>query len=287
MNNQRFVSEAVADTFQQLVIEASFQQPVLVDFWADWCQPCKTLMPILSNLAEEYAGKFHLVKVNTDEQQDLVMQHQIRSLPTVKVFQNGVAVDEFMGAQPESSIRELINKYVVNEKQEDMLKAQAHLEKGEYAEAEAISREIIAEQAENTEAFIIFLQSQIGLENIELAEQQLNVLPAHMAEDERIQIIAKEIKKMKAKNDVGDFAEIQRAYDNDPDNSEALFNYAKASIAFGENEQGLELFIRLLKKDASYGEGAAKQGLLDTFELLGTTDPLVKTYRNKMFALLY
>lgn len=287
MDNPSFVSEATVDTFQQLVIDASFQQPVLVDFWADWCEPCKTLMPILSKLAAEYAGKFHLVKVNTDEYQDLAMQHQIRSLPTVKVFQNGVAVDEFMGAQPEPAIRELIHKYIVNESFDELLKAQELLVEGKFKEAEAISRAIIEEQPEYTDAFIIFLQSQIGLENIELAEQQLEVLPAHILEDESIQIIAKEIKMLKAKGDVGDIDTIREAYESNPEDSEKLLSYAKACIAFGENELGLDLLITLMKKNPGFGDGVAKQSMLDTFDLLGAGDPLVKTYRNKMFALLH
>ncbi|CAA6813807.1 MAG: Thioredoxin domain-containing protein [uncultured Thiotrichaceae bacterium] len=287
MDNQNFVSEAVADTFQQLVIEASFQQPILVDFWADWCQPCKTLMPILSNLAEEYGGKFHLVKVNTDVQRELAMHYEVRSLPTVKVFQNGVAVDEFMGAQPESVIRELINKYLVNEKSEELFKAQAFLAEGEFLKAEAISREIITEQPEYTDAFIIFLQSQIGLDKIELAEQQLQVLPAHILEDENIQTIAKEIKQLKARGDIGDLSDILHAYESNPDDLEALLNYAQACIALGENEKGLDLYITLMKKDPSFADGAAKQGLLDAFELLDAADPLVKIYRNRMFSLLH
>lgn len=287
MDSSNFISEGSVDTFQQLVIDASFQQPVLVDFWADWCQPCKTLMPILQNLAEEYAGKFHLVKVNTDEYQELTMQHEIRSLPTVKVFQNGVAVDEFMGAQPESAIRELINKYIINESSGELLKAQELLAEGKFAEAEAISREIIAEQPEYTDVFIVFLQSQIGLENFELAEQQLSVLPAHMLDDERIKILAKEMKQLIAKQNVGDIDEIQKAYESNPEDPQAILDYASASLAFGQNEQGLELLLTLLKKDPEFGEGAAKKNMLDTFELLGAADPLVKMYRNKMFALMH
>lgn len=287
MDNSSFINEATVDTFQQLVIDASFQQPVLVDFWADWCQPCKTLMPILSDLAGEYMGKFHLVKVNTDHHQDLAMQYQVRSLPTVKVFHHGAVVDEFMGAQPEPAIRELLGKYIVNERFEDLLKAQEFLNNGQYTEAETITREIMTQQPDNTDAFVMFLQSQMGLEKIEVVEQQLAILPSHMLEDERIQDIAITIKKTKARNEAGDLAELKQAYENDPDDSDAMLKFANASLAYGENVQGLDLLIRLMRKDPDFENGAAKQALLDAFELLGTADPLVKTYRNKMFALMH
>jgi len=110
-----FISEADDSTFQSLVLDRSIDVPVLVDFWAEWCAPCKMLMPILAQLACEYEGKFQLVKVNTDKQQPLAVQYGVRSLPTLKLFRNGDIVDEIIGVQPEPAIRAIIDRYIVRE----------------------------------------------------------------------------------------------------------------------------------------------------------------------------
>ena len=129
MSESPFIHNVGIQDFQALVLENSFKQPVLVDFWADWCQPCKTLMPMLAKLADEYAGKFHLAKVDTEAQQELAAHFQIKSLPAMKLFVNGQLVDERMGALPEPEIRAFIDKYLTSETDEIMAAARnANLE---------------------------------------------------------------------------------------------------------------------------------------------------------------
>ncbi|HDK37520.1 MAG TPA: thioredoxin, partial [Thiolapillus brandeum] len=115
MDNSPYIVEITNDNYQTAVLEQSHKVPVLVDFWASWCQPCQMLMPVLANLAEQYQGKFILAKINTEEQQELAAQFGIRSIPTVKLFRNGDPVDEFAGALPESEIRKFLEKHISRE----------------------------------------------------------------------------------------------------------------------------------------------------------------------------
>ena len=115
MTDSPYIFDATAETFDSLVLDASRERPVVVDFWADWCAPCRSLMPVLAGLADRYNGKFHLVKVNSDSQQELAQRYGVRSLPTVKIFRDGEVVDEFMGALPEPAVREYIDRHVVRE----------------------------------------------------------------------------------------------------------------------------------------------------------------------------
>ena len=138
MEETPHVTEVNATTFEVEVIAQSHERPVAVDFWADWCAPCKMLMPILANLADEYDGRFHLAKVDTDKEQQLAMDHGVRSLPTVKIFKDGKVIDEFMGALPESAIRQFLDRHVGNATDDLILDARALAEAGQPTDALAV-----------------------------------------------------------------------------------------------------------------------------------------------------
>ncbi|CAG0911619.1 unnamed protein product, partial [Cyprideis torosa] len=135
MSDSPFVIDVTAENFTEVVLNTSMERPVLVDFWADWCNPCKMLMPLLTKLADEYGGQFILAKVNSDEQQALAQQFGVRSLPTVKVFRNGQPVDEFMGALPEGEIRAFIGRHLSKPSDQFLLAAAQYLEQGNFPDA--------------------------------------------------------------------------------------------------------------------------------------------------------
>ncbi len=134
MTDSPYIVEVTTDSFAE-VLQASFQVPVLMDFWADWCQPCHVLMPILAKLAEDYRGKFILAKLNTEENREIAAQFGIRSIPTVKLFKDGQIVDEFMGALPEQGVRQFLDRHIVDEEQ--------------LAEALALKLQVFADEIEN------------------------------------------------------------------------------------------------------------------------------------------
>jgi putative thioredoxin len=135
MSESPYIHNVSMQNFQNLVLEKSINKPVLVDFWADWCQPCQTIMPMLAKLAEEYAGKFELAKVNADDEQELAAHFGIKSLPTMKLFYQGQIVDERMGAVPESDIRAMIDKHIVSESDQLVQAAMMAYQQGHTAQA--------------------------------------------------------------------------------------------------------------------------------------------------------
>src|SRR5210317_1052798 len=149
MSDSPFIHDVGVENFQALVLESSFKQPVLVDFWADWCQPCKTVMPLLAKLAEEYNGKFHLARVDTESQQQLAAHFQIKSLPTMKLFVNGQQVDERMGALPEGEIRAFIDQYITSESDEIMAAAQQANLEGRTQDALDLMNQALAKDPDN------------------------------------------------------------------------------------------------------------------------------------------
>ena len=151
---------AGSSSFEQLVIENSFETPVLVDFWAEWCAPCKALMPLLAKITEEYRGELLLAKVNCDIEQEIVARFGIRSLPTVVLFKDGQPVDGFAGAQPESAIREMLKPHVAEpapEAADPMEAAQALFNEGRFADAEALLKVLLTENNEHAAALILYL----------------------------------------------------------------------------------------------------------------------------------
>ena len=177
MSDSPYVFEGTPENFQQLVIEKSREIPVLVDFWASWCNPCQMLMPIVIHLAEEYEGKFHLVKVNSDEQQALAAQFGVRSLPTLKLFLNGEVVEEIMGAQPEPVLRQILDQYIEIEVNPKILEAQELLEQGQQDQAYKLMQQAHEEEPQNQQITRDLIRLTVMMGEHEKAESMIQALP--------------------------------------------------------------------------------------------------------------
>ncbi|MBF2974419.1 thioredoxin, partial [Pseudomonas aeruginosa] len=189
MSDTPYIFDVTGANFEQLVIENSFHKPVLVDFWADWCAPCKALMPLLAQIAESYQGELLLAKVNCDVEQDIVMRFGIRSLPTVVLFKDGQPVDGFAGAQPESQIRALLEPHVKAPAlpDEDPLEvAQALFAEGRIGDAEATLKALLAENNENAAALILYARCLAERGELEEAQAILDAVKS----DEHKQALA-------------------------------------------------------------------------------------------------
>jgi putative thioredoxin len=272
-----------------LVLQNSQQVPVLVDFWADWCQPCRTLTPILTKLIDEYRGAFILVKVNTDQNQALAAQLGVRSLPTVKLFKEGKIVDEFMGALPEAEIRKFLNKHRTRPTEPYRQQALMMQEEGDLAGAINLLGQVLQHEPDFYEAALDLALMLLESGEVDQAEALVNQVPENSVAPELIQKLRAEIKlaRLKAQSEGQDTSELEQRIAQNPQDYGAMLELAKIRVAQGRTEEGLELYLKVMKADRSFGDDAGRQGLIASFDLLGPSDPLVKKYRSKMFSLLY
>jgi putative thioredoxin len=278
--------DVTAGTFEAAVIEESFRRPVLVDFWADWCAPCKMLMPVLAKLIEEYGGKVRLAKVNSDEQQGLASQFGVRSLPTVMCFRHGQPVDQFMGVQPESAIRAIIERHV--ERPSDRIRAQAlaKLESGDADGAVADLRAAVASDPDHHVLKVDLAQALLAAGDAEAAEAQLKLLPMDVHEQEAVKQLLARLVFTKTLNGAG-LASLERAAAENADDPRVLERLAAAYMVAGRSQEALDLYLRLMQRHRSYGNNAGHKGMLAAFEVLGPRHDLVIEYRRKMVSLLY
>ena len=177
MSESPYVIDVTAENFQAVILEGSMVQPVLVDFWAEWCQPCKTLMPMLAKLADEYQGAFLLAKINTEEQQELAGQFQIRSIPACKLFVNGQMADEFTGALPEEQLRAFLDKHIPRESDNLVEQAQQLLQQGDADAAADLIAQALKDDPANSNAIIAFAQLKASIGESDAAQQALDSLP--------------------------------------------------------------------------------------------------------------
>lgn len=286
MSESPYIVEITADNYQQLVIEGSFQVPVLVDFWAEWCQPCKTLMPMLAKLADEYQGKFILAKINTEQQQELAGQFGIRSIPTVKLFKNGQPVDEFAGALPEEQIRQFLDQHIPRESDHAVAQAQQLLSQGDADSALAMLTQALADDPVNHNISITLAQAFAAMEDTASALTVLEKLPQDIQEQEAVVQLLRQLHFDSMSKDLPDRKTLEQRLAKDENDSEARFQLATHEINNQDYEAALELLLTLMRKDRQYKDDAARKTLLQVFELMGD-DPLVPRCRSKMMSLIY
>ena len=283
MSDANFVFDATEENFQQGVIENSYHAPVLVDFWAEWCEPCKQLIPILEKLAADMQGQFVLAKVNSETQQALSQQFQIRSIPTVLIFKNGEMVEQFMGVLPEEAIRETINKHITTKAEALRNKAIETIQSGDFSAGKIQLLE--AEELEPDNATI-----QIDLAHLEAQEKQylqakerLSQLKMVDRERDDVTSLLNKIELTLATENAPSIEELLKTLESSPEDSLARYQLATQLINQDDYDTGLEHLLYILQRDRSFQEDAAKKTMLSTFSLLGSESPLVSKYRRKMF----
>ncbi|MDX1757005.1 MAG: thioredoxin [Marinobacter sp.] len=287
MSNSPHIFEATMENFQDKVMTASSQTPILIDVWADWCAPCKQLMPILEKLADEYQGQFQLAKVNADEQQQLTASLGVRSLPTVILVKDGQAVDGFNGALPESEIRAVLAKHVEAPAEDPYEKAHRLWGQGDVEGALALLSEMNQKDPDNLKVLIDIAQLKAELGDIETAEQVLESLPPEEKMQTQAKQLAARIKFIKQAGELPPVAELEKTLEVNPKDPAALHQLALQHVLKEENAQAMELLIRLMQADAGYKDGVAKTTLIELFDKLGNGNPDVRTYRRKLYTLMH
>ena len=286
MSESPYIFEINEQNYEQIVIQGSHQVPILVDFWASWCQPCQVLMPMLAKLADEYQGRFILAKINTEEQQAIATQFGIRSIPTVKLFRNGQPVDEFAGALPEAEVRQFLEKHLPRPSDPYVDQALQLVQAGQVDEALDILQQIQPQDPGNHRILVAMAEAHASKGESQTALGLLEALPPEAADSPEVEALRARLNLESQLADSPERAELEARLEADPGDSEARYQLAMRLVAERVYEPALEHLLTLMQKDPQYEDGAARQGLLKVFDLLGS-DPLVATYRRRMFNLLH
>jgi len=279
------VNVTTAD-FDRVVVQESRERPVLVDFWAEWCGPCRMLTPVLVKLAESYRGKLLVAKVNTEQEQALAQQFGIRSIPAVKLFRNGQVVDEFTGALPENAIREFIDRHIPRESDKLAAQAQQALMQGDADRARALLDAARQMDPESPRVLLAEAQFHATLGDMAAAEKALAQLPYEEAQKPEVIAFRAQIHFDAVSMQAPEPQALMARLSSNPADSEARYQLAAHLVMAGRFEEALEQLFQLMQKDRKYGDDAARKGLLLVFDILGS-NPLVSRYRSKLFNLLH
>lgn len=282
-----FVFEATEQDFAEKVIQASHTQPVVVDFWAAWCQPCQILKPLLKQVVESYNGDVLLAYVDTDQEQALAGQFGIRSLPTVMIIKDGRVVDQFSGAQPEGAIRKIIDKHIVRESDLMLKQAMSLLEQGNEIGAIEMLQQANRVDPKNTAVLFALARFAAHSGNLDESLTILSAIPADAAEADMARELKAQISFKRQAEGAGDMAELLGRISHNPADLEAREKLATVLVSQGQHEAAMEQFLEIMKRDRAFNDEAGRKGLLQMFELLGHEHPAVSAYRRKMFSLLH
>jgi putative thioredoxin len=285
MAGSPFIIDVTRDNYAQ-VMEASFKVPVLLDFWAGWCQPCQVLMPVLAKLAEEYQGKFLLGKLNTEEEQEIAAQFGIRSIPTVKLFRDGQSVDEFMGALPERAVRQFLDRHMARDSDVQVAAAHEQLAAGNAAGAIVLLDEAREADPDNPRITLMLAQAQAAMGDLEAAEATLDSLPQDEQDKPDVATLRSHLFFESQVANGPTMQELEAQVAADPEDLDARMQLALCKVVGQDYEDAVELLLELMKRDRSFGDDAARRALLRIFELLGD-DPRVAQYRRRMASLLH
>ncbi len=287
MSESPYVFDVDQHNFASVVVENSQRAPVLVDFWADWCQPCQTLTPLLTKLAQEYRGGFILAKVNADAEQGLAGHFRVRSLPTVMVVWQGQIVDQIVGVQPESAYRAVIDQLRANPGDQILEQANALWQHGRQKQAVELLREALKLEPDRVELKVALADKLMQLDRSEEARTLLQSLPAEERDRQPASGLLARLQFADLAQGAPDLATLESHVRAKPDDCAARRQLAARHVLAGDYEAALEQFMDILRRHPQFEDGAGRKGLIMMFEMLGNENPLVVTYRRRMFSLLH
>ena len=289
------IKDTTEATFMQDVVDASQEIPIVVDFWAPWCGPCKTLGPQLEAAVIAAKGAVKMVKVNVDEAQQIAGQLQIQSIPTVFAFYKGQPVDGFQGAQPESEIKAFIERVVKagggeapgEELSAAVEAAEEMLAEGAAADAAQTFAAILGEDPNHAAAYGGMVRAHIAMDALDQAEALLNGAPIEISKASELEAAHAQLELARQAADAGPVAELAAAVEADGDDLQARFDLAQALYASGDAEAAVDHLLTLFGKDREWNEGAAKTQLFTIFDALTATDPIALNGRRKLSSMIF
>lgn len=272
------------------VIDASQQLPVLVDFWATWCEPCKSLIPILEKLNSEYAGKFRFAKIEVDQQQQLAAQFAIRSVPTVKMVVKGQFVDEFTGVLPEEQIRAFIDKHLAENsepaKETPLEQALLTYQNGDAESALEQMQQVLLDEPGNPTVRIEFANILMREKRFDDAKDLLQSLPAENKNEPMVLSLLGQLEAIETVVDSPDLDSLLQAIEQDPNNYLAREQICAHYQLRGDYAAAMDQLLEIVRRDRKYNDDAGRTGLLKLFEQLGNDHELVSLYRRKLAQVL-
>jgi putative thioredoxin len=289
------IKDSSEATFMQDVVDESMTTPIVVDFWAPWCGPCKTLGPQLEDAVRAAKGAVKMVKVNVDEAQGIAGQLQIQSIPTVYAFFKGQPIDGFQGAVPQSEIKAFIDRVVKaaggeapgDSLAEAVAAAEEMLEDGAAVDAAQTFAAILGEDPNNATAYGGMVRAHIAMEDLDQAEAILNGAPAEISSAPELEAAHAQLELAKQAANTGPTAELSAAVDANPDDHQARYDLAQALYAQGDGEAAIDHLLELFRRDREWNDGAAKAQLFTMFDALKPEDPLVLNGRRKLSSMIF
>ena len=284
------IKDSDTNNFSMDVIDQSTKTPVVVDFWAPWCGPCKQLSPTLDKLAREYGGKIQLVKINVDENQELATQMRVQSIPMVVAFKDGQPVDGFAGALPESQLRQFFEKLTGSEGspiEQALEKASMMVANGDTQNAAEIYSEILAQDPINAASHAGVAKCLIEAEGIEKAQAYLKGLDADILNKEEVKSVLAAIDLEHASTDTEETDSLRQKLATRPDDPQLRYDLAIALYGDGCSEEAIDILVELVETHKTWNEEAARAQLLKIFEALGHSDPITIEGRRKLSVVIF
>lgn len=291
---ESYIKDTTTAGFTKDVLEESRRQPVMVDFWAPWCGPCKQLTPVLEKVVNEAGGRVKLVKLNIDDHPSIPGQLGIQSIPAIVAFQDGRPVDGFMGAVPESQIKEFIDKIAGPDAGDPKAEIEAALTEAnqlladnDYEGAGQLFGAVMQADPENAAAVAGIAECMIGVGQHERASELISSLPEELKADAAVQLVSKKLAQYEEARKLGDPQALQQALALNADDHESRLKLAKILNAQGQREEAAEQLLIIMRKDRTFDDDGARRQLVEFFEAWGFKDPASVSGRRKLSSILF
>ena len=287
------IKDVNEDTFMDDVIEASKSSPIVVDFWAPWCGPCKTLGPALEAEVKATNGKIKMVKIDIDQNQNLASQMRIQSIPAVFAFVDGQPIDGFMGAKAPSELKVFIEKLLekVTDDEGDLSEAIAvadeMLESEEFDDAAETFEAILGEDPNSSLAFVGLFKSKMGAKKINDAKKMLKEIPDTLKNKPEILALQAQIELTNQAEGIGELNDLRKLLSTDVNNHQVRFDLALALFTKGETSEAIQELLTIFRVDQEWNDDAARQQLFKFFDILGGEDPITLSGRRQLASMLF